>query len=449
MCAEHPRAWRVRMAWHHPRMSTPAPLLADDALPDARICVGLSGGLDSTVLLHALARHPRMRRGALRALHVHHGLHAAADGWAEHCRQLCGQLGVPLAVAYVHVEPQGEGPEAAARRARHAAFASQVQPDEVLALAHHQDDQAETFLLHALRGSGVEGLAAMREDRTLGGHPVWRPLLRVPRARLLAYATHHGLTWVQDPSNDDDTLDRNFLRCHVLPLLRQRWPHASAALGRAADLCAQASHLLGDEDRHALLQVYGGDGRDLSRRALLSLPAERRARVLRLWVAECGLPALPAHGVEQIEAVLLRARPDAQARFDWQHASIRAWRDRLHAGVRRAPLPSDWWVPWSGDAPLALPGGGTLQLDGIARFASPVRVCARRGGERIALAGRTHSHALKHVLQEHGIAPWVRERMPLLCDTQGEVVAAGDRILAGGFAQWLASHDARLVWRDD
>ncbi|MCM2336797.1 MAG: tRNA lysidine(34) synthetase TilS, partial [Pseudomonas sp.] len=261
--------------------------------PAAAVCVGFSGGLDSTVLLHRLAADSDVRARGLRALHVHHGLHVDADRWAEACAATCAALGVPLSTVRVAVVADGDGPEAAARAARHAAFAEVLREDEVLALAHHRDDQAETFLLRALRGSGVDGLAAMRRWQAIGAMHVWRPLLDVDRAALQAYAADHGLAWSEDPSNADASFDRNFLRERVLPLLRERWPHAGAALARSAAHCTDAAALLADEDARALALLRTLDPHAISLTGLRALPAARRTRVLRAWVAGLGLPPLP------------------------------------------------------------------------------------------------------------------------------------------------------------
>ncbi|GAA5076717.1 tRNA lysidine(34) synthetase TilS [Lysobacter panacisoli] len=424
----------------------PAPALAQ-ALhdrPDAPLCVGYSGGLDSTVLLHLLAAAPR--ETGLRAVHVHHGLHPQADAWAQHCVQTCAALGVPLEIVHVTVVPDGNGLEAAARAARHAAFERALAPGEVLVLAHHRDDQAETFLLRALRASGPDGLAAMRRWRAFGTGSLWRPLLAHGRDDLQAWAQAHGLSWIDDPSNADTRLDRNFLRQHVLPLLRERWPQADATLAQSAALCAQAHELLDDGDALALAEVTTADPQALSRTRLMALPAARRARVLRQWIASLRLPPLPANGVERIEAELLGARDDAEPEFHWHGVVIRAWRDLLWAGHRRPPLPGDWHADWDGSSPLTLPHGGALRLDGAARFDEALIARARQGGERIALPGRRHSHALKHVLQDLGIPPWERERLPLLFDREGSLLAAGDVALSDAFDRWLRDRGARLCW---
>ncbi|MEL1263877.1 tRNA lysidine(34) synthetase TilS [Pseudoxanthomonas putridarboris] len=426
-----------------------APLRLPAPARQAPVCVGFSGGLDSWVLLHALANDAQQRRHGLRAVHVHHGLHAQADDWAAHCQRMCDALGIGLLIVRVHVErDSGDGPEAAARRARHRAFADALDPGDILATAHHRDDQAETFLLRALRASGPDGLAAMRPWRAFAGGWQWRPLLDTPRAALLAYARQHALTWIEDPSNQRLDFDRNFLRHQVMPLLRQRWPHADETFARSAMLCGEASDLLTAEDAAALAQARTADPAALRVDVLATWPASRRARVLRLWVEQNALPPLPAEGVAHIETDLLTAGPDARAEFAWQGAVIRRWRGLLHAERQRPALAPDWQAEWDGRGPLALPDDGALALEGAAdAFDAPLRLTARHGGERITLPGRSHSHALKDVLQTQGIPPWERRRLPLLWAPDGALWAVGDLVLSDGCDAWLRQRGARLHWR--
>ena len=427
----------------------PAPLFdALHDLPPAPLWVGLSGGLDSSVLLHLLAHHAPARASGLRAVHVHHGLHARADAWADHCAAWCARLGVELTVVRASVaRDAGRGLEAAAREARYAAFTATLADGDVLALGHHRDDQAETFLLRALRASGPAGLGAMRRWRTIGGARLWRPLLDTARVDLRAYAEAHDLAWIEDPSNIDAAFDRNFLRERVLPLLRERWPHADAAFARSAGLLADADALLADGDAIALAHVVTADPACVSASELRRLPPERRARVLRRWIAGLRLPPLPGHGVERIDEDLLPARADARARFVWQGVVVTRWRDLLHAGRQRAPLDPDWRMDWDGRRPATLPDGGSLQLIGADALPAPGVLHARCGGERLSLPGRRHSHALKHVLQDLGVPPWQRAQLPLLSSPSGELLAAGDLAYSAPFDAWLRERGARLIWR--
>lgn len=415
-------------------------------LPQRPLHVGYSGGADSTALLHLLHGIAPVRAAGLRAIHVHHGLSPHADDWAEHCRRFCESLDVPLTVLHAEVRRDaGEGLEAAARKARHTAFGDAIGDDEILATAHHREDQAETFLLRALRASGPDALGAMRPLRRFGRCWLWRPLLGVPRSALLAHAEQAGLAWIEDPSNEDTDLDRNFLRHRVLPLLRERWPQADAAFALSAALCAEAGNLLDKEDAAALAQARSADPHALRVDRLASLPAARRARVLRRWIEELGLPPLPAQGIARIGQDLMPAAADSEAAFAWSGAVVRRWRDILHADREYPALPQEWEAVWDGRAPLALPGGGELALEGSAGFDRELRAHARRGGERIVLPGRGHSHALKHALQELAVPPWERIRLPLLSDGDA-VLAAGDLLYSAQFDAWLRERGARLVW---
>lgn len=412
-----------------------------------QVLVGFSGGLDSTALLHMLATVFKASGQPLRAIHVHHGLHHDADAWAEHCRRVCERFGVALKVVHVEVARNGgKGIEAAARKARYAAFNAALNDDEILALAHHRDDQAETFLLRALRASGPDGLGAMRRWRRFGRGWMWRPLLGLPRAGLLAYAQQQALQWIEDPGNLDTMLDRNFLRHRVLPLLRERWPHVDVAFARSAALSAEAGELLSDEDAQTLLSMRGVDPQTIDVDQLRALPVARRARVLRRWVAELELPALPAQGIAKIESDLLDAALDKNAEFAWCGAVVRRWRGSLHAQHTRPVLLSDWTMAWDGRNPVRLPDGSTLTLEVATQFDAPLLLGARRGGERIILSGRGHSHSLKHVLQERGVPPWVRQRLPLLTHGDGQLFAAGDLVYSAGFEAWLRDRGARLIW---
>ena len=466
-------------------MKHPDLLATPDIPASSRLLVALSGGLDSTVLLHMLSQHPDIGRERVHALHIHHGLHADATQWAAHCQRCCDAIGVPLNVVTVNVARDGgDGLEAAARAARYAAFAAAMGEGDVLVTAHHRDDQAETFLLRALRASGPDGLGSMRPLRPFARGSHWRPLLETPRSTLLAYAQERALAWIDDSSNLDLAHDRNFLRQEVMPLLRDRWPHADAAFARSASLSADAAALLAGEDARALVAARTDDAHRLSTLALNLLPATRRARVLRRWIGELGLPPLPSEGITQIETQLLVAQHDTEAAFEWSGAVVRRWRDVLHAETRQGSLLVEWRVEWDGASPLDLPTGDQLRLlpcvpqrdflrgagaasaassesvgattpelaaeaaptRSVRAFDSPLVVHARRGGERITLPGRDHSHTLKHLLQDLDVPPWVRERLPLLSSSTGELLGVGDIAYSAAFEAWLQRHNLCIQW---
>ena len=292
-----------------------APLLA---LTDApHWYVGFSGGLDSTVLLHLLQRWCRAHAGAppLTALHVDHGLQSSAEDWAVHCEWICRMLQVPFRRFDIQVTPDGRGPEAAARSGRYRVFEDTLQEGEVLFLAHHLDDQVETFFLRLLRGAGVQGLAAMPARRSLGQGRLVRPLLEFPRGQLEAYARQHSLDAVEDPSNRDTDLDRNFLRAELLPLLESRWPGYRRTVARACEHMTGAARTLQQAVPvpPTLRSALGDPG--LAVEELLSVAPEAAAIKLRGWLASASLPAPDQATLEEFLRQLREAGADARPRL--------------------------------------------------------------------------------------------------------------------------------------
>lgn len=305
-----------------------------ERLAPGPLAVGLSGGMDSTVLLHALAHTPVARARGLRAVHIDHGLHADSRAWAEHCRAFAQVLDVDVVAIAAQVERTPRmGLEDAARRARFAAFAQALRPGEILALAQHRGDQAETVLLKLLRGAGPEGLAGMRVLRPLANGLLWRPLLDVPRAQLHAYALTHKLDWIEDPSNARTDLSRNFLRHEILPRLGQQWSQAEAALAHSATWQRAAADYIDAQAASALATLRGTDPATLDWRGWLALPDALRDPVLRRWLRACALDEPNHFHVVELERQLLAA-PDRHPSVTFASTQLRRIRDRLHATRR-------------------------------------------------------------------------------------------------------------------
>lgn len=428
--------------------------------------VALSGGLDSTVLLHALVR--TRPSASVKALHVNHGLSDHAGDWQASCDALCADLGVPLETVRVDVRRAGKGLEDAAREARYRVFEQTLPAGDCLLTAHHADDQAETLLLRLMRGSGPRGLAGMAETRVLGQGVLHRPFLGVTRAQLEDHAREWNLRWVDDDSNADQRFDRNFLRAEVMPRLRQRWPGLARAWGESARLCAESEQLLGelageDLERTVAREVSSRPtlGPVLDIRALVGLSRSRRHNLLRYWLHSQALPPPGRERLTQIDQQLIEGREDSRARVAWEGLELRRFRSGLYLLRSRwfesMPQSRFDFVPEPGTN-LTLPGGGRLDVERAVgpdeeRGAPALRpglgelqVRWREGGERCQPAGRDHSQTLKKLLQEHGLEPWWRSRLPLIY-RGGTLVAVGDLWVCRGFAATGHESGYRLVWR--
>ena len=406
----------------------------------ARLWVGYSGGLDSTVLLHRLINSPQ--RARVCAVHVHHGLQSVADEWAQRCETQCRDWKIPFQCVRVQLDPRNPaGPEAAARNARYAAIVELMQAGDVLVTAHHQDDQAETVLLNLLRGAGVEGLSAMRESEPFAFGMHWRPLLQIPRELLRDYAQQQGLHWIEDPHNADPRYARSFLRAEIMPRLRTRWLQANESLTRAARNCADAAELVRQQAELDLQSSGVGD--DLSVAGLLSLGELRANAVLRYWIRQGQGYAPDREVLARIERELLRAKPDAAPRLRIGDGELRRYRDRLV--FFPAALPEAVWpleLHWDARGRLPLPEGcGELSAPKNAK-ALLVTIRPARGSERIKLSQARPSRTLKNLFQEESVPPWVRQRLPL--------IYAGDKLICVGCRWWAVDapkNMRRMVWQ--
>ena len=403
--------------------------------PPAPLCVAYSGGPDSTALLHALAQLPAARARGLRALHVDHGLHADSAAWAEHCRRFCADLGLPCAVVRVRVEThRGAGLEAAARHARYAAFAAHLQTGEILLLAHHRDDQAETVLLKLLRGAGPEGLGGMRERRPLGRGELWRPLLNdISRAQLHDYIATHRLHCIEDPANADTRLARNQLRHEILPRLAAYWPQAVDSILHSAALSRAAADALRTQWLAAFAALHDDASGSLDATGWLALASALREPLLDHWLHARGLAAPTTAQRAQIERQCT-ARQGQSPCVRWPGAELHIWKGRLWAHPPRPSIDPSWQAPWQGE-PLALPDGGRLTLcDEHARLPVPLTVRLRQGGERIKPDGDAHTRELRDLFQQATLPPWQRIACPLLYEGDALVAVADHWCSARGAA---------------
>ena len=408
-----------------------------DKLPDllqqlppapAGYVVAYSGGLDSTVLLHAMAQLREADGLTVFAVHVNHQLHPDALRWSEHCRAFATELGVPCRLETVTVVDTGnQGPEAAARAARYEALQAYMRFGQVLLTAHHLEDQFETVLLRLLRGGGVAGLGAMAPRASFPPGEMCRPLLDVSRAELQRYAQHFDLHWVDDSSNEDLRFDRNFLRHRITAEIIARWPGAASNAARSAAIARDARALLDELAEDDLSGIAAGE--TLSVTALKALTLPRVRNCLRRAIEQRNLPMPSARKLETIWSDLINARGDAQPHVQWPGAEVRRYRDRVYLRVPiETPLPEP--RTWQDPRHQALSGDhGRLRLractgPGLAPALadSSLEVCFRRGGERLRPVGSRHHRRLKFLFQDHGIVPWMRDWVPLIY--AGEKLAA-------------------------
>jgi tRNA(Ile)-lysidine synthase len=355
-----------------------------------RIAVALSGGVDSVVLLHLFKDHP-----GVSALHVHHGLSPNADQWAKFCIRLCKAWNIPLSVRRVKVGKSGKGLEAAARQARYAAF--KRDKSDVIALAHHLDDQAETVLMNLLRGAGMRGASGMQPLARFEGKLFARPLLDLSRQAILEHARRHGLEWIEDESNADEALTRNFVRRRLGPLIETRFPQWKRSLARAA-------RHFSDKEDHA-------------------------NRLLREFLKSKGLQA-PSEA-KLVEMLKQLTSQGARTRLEHEGKTLRVYRNRVFTDAARAGSPFTC-VSWNGERRLKIPAlGGELRFrtgQGIASSLirnKKLEVRLRSGGERLQLHPRRPRRTLKNLFQEAGVPAWARERTPLLFCGKDLVWAAG------------------------
>lgn len=421
------------------------------------VAVAVSGGRDSTALLHATAHAAAALGLEVHALHVHHGLVADADDWLRRLRAQCARwarAGLPL---HFHAQRltgrpgRGDSVEAWARRERYRALAEMACAAGcgLVLLAHHRRDQAETLLLQALRGGGPAGLAAMPRRAERDGIVWARPWLNRPREAIEAYVGRHRLRFVDDASNEDPRFARNRLRRKVWPALARAFPDAELQLLAAAQRAAEAAACLAEQAAADLADA--SDGAQLRVERWVGLSAPRRAQLLRSWLRARLATAPPESLVRRLGDELPRLRV---GRWPVPGGELQLYRDRLAlAGPAAAPAlpvgldlrrPGVHAIPgWRGSLRVTAVEAGGLPA---ARLAS-VEVRPRTGGETFQFAARSLPRSLKKQYQARGVPAWQRDA-PLVFD--------GDRLLfvpgLGVDARCLATPGApqrMLAWEPE
>jgi tRNA(Ile)-lysidine synthase len=396
-----------------------------------RFYVAYSGGVDSHVLLHCCASTPQLK-DKVTAVYVHHGLQAEAESWVGHCEKTAKDLGVEFLTLRVNAKPApGESPEEAARNARYAAFKSLINAGDVLLLAQHREDQLETVLLQLFRGSGLRGLSGMPERAAFGTGVMLRPLLNTAKQAINDYAHAHHLSWVEDPSNQSNDYDRNFLRNAVVPLLKQRWPAIDKTVARSAKHCADAQVLVNEVSDELFDAVFNSADKTLSISRLTEHHSHQQQLIIRHWFRHMGLK-MPAQAlVGRILSQVVAAAEHRDPVLSGKGYSIRRYRDKLYCLMNLFPRKPDGaqseqellqdriWP--AGQASIKVSHNLILSCmissSGIPLeqwSCAKVEVRFRRGGEKISLPGRQGRHSLKNLFQEAGTPPWERDVIPLI-----------------------------------
>ena len=416
--------------------------------------LAFSGGLDSQTLLHLTAMAETGKHVV--AIHINHGLSDQAQKWQEHCEEVCADYKVEFRALAVQVTDQGKGLEAAAREARYQALETEMEAGDLLLMAHHLDDQIETFFLRLLRGAGLDGLSSMAPTRAFGLGVLGRPLLEKTRAELVDYASDQGFAWIEDESNQDTRFDRNFLRHELFPIISKRWPMYRKTVGRAVQhiqkVAGETNEHFQNELEHRLtydgaMKVVGlGEQSELSETDQISL--------IHHWIKTQGVESPSEKQLGEIYRSVALAKADAEPVVEVGEYSVRRFKSAMFLVPKLPPIDVREFQ-LTPDNPKHISGLGLVELqsktaDGqkvlLSNRCLPLKLSFRLGGEIARPAGRHGRRDLKRLLQEYRVAPWWRDITPLAY-WQGQLVAVGDLFVCDGFQAEPGEQGFELVWQ--
>ena len=427
----------------------------------SRIAVAFSGGLDSSVLLHSLVGIPEFKEKVF-AIHVNHGLSPNSKSWIKHCDKFCSGLGVNFIPLTIELE-NSKTNENILRKARYEALFSCLKQGDVLCTAHHQDDHIETILFRILRGTGIKGLAGIEKYSQMEGIDLIRPLISYSKKDLLDYADKFEVNWIEDESNEDLSISRNFIRKKVIPNLKNdNWPEYKNSISYLSSKAKEANEIL-DEIAYLDLKLCASESLDrLSILKIKELSHARAMNVLFTWLGINTHLGVSNKLTDQVYKSIILASESSNPVVTFgkkgQKGSfqIRRFNNFLHhlPLTETETLSNKKVWKWNSDDPLELPTG-TLSMQvalgkGIStQLTEPgISIKGRIGGERCKPEGRSKSQKLKKLFQEYGVPPWVRDRIPL--------VYVGDQLAAVSdlwvCEEFVAKKDERgivLSWTDN
>ena len=386
-----------------------------------KICVSLSGGLDSIVLLHILHQIAR-EQIYLRAIHFNHNLTEGSQSWAQFCKKICNQLNVNLDIYSLKINlHEGFGIEAAARKARYQKLGESIHKDECLMTAHHQDDQLETILLRMARGTGIDGLQAIQRQFDFGQGIILRPLLDFTRDQIEDYAKRNKLEWIEDTSNKEVYFDRNFLRQKVIPIMKERWPSLPSSVSRLSKISSQTLILL----KELAEQDLGKDSSitELNIDVFNDKSNERVINMMRYLISRNKMSSPSMRVLNAGINILLNDESINPSMF-WDDCCIKRYRNKLYFLHASQLKPNQNLEPenWKIKNPLRLDNdGGLLEVTlvrgqglSLSKCDQNLTIRYRIGGESIKPVGHKITKKLKNLFQENHILPWVRDKIPLI-----------------------------------
>ncbi len=385
-----------------------------------KLYIAFSGGIDSSVLLHALLKYKKQYRLVL--WHINHGLQQNAQSMEDFARSQADLYGLEFCLNKLKMKPEEGNQEARAREHRYSLFQQVLSKQDVLLTAHHKNDQAETLLLNLMRGSGSTGLRAIASLKSLGKGFLFRPLINFSRDQIEIYASQHQLTWVEDPSNKKTEFDRNYLRHNVLPVIINRWPSAINQLHRVSELQVESEQLQTDLAKidYTLAKVNKDFTKNscLSVNILFSLSSARKKNVIRYWIKQNGFTIIGYHKIEEL-LKQLNSRNDAMSIIEGSSFQIRQYKNELYLvdDSESATLTTSHKI--DGSADLIVPANN-LKLSRSTVFSYLKRedvgqdVIIRYRETDHTSTAMSHTHRLKRFFQKNQIPPWKRSSIPLL-----------------------------------